>query len=388
MMNPRSLSVMKQYRSHLSLAVFFPLLTLLFASVMVTAEPSKDSASKILAEEIGSLRNARVAIEVPNSKTQLTYFAGSMSKSDLAKVARIAPNVRIVTGLSQKEALARADEAHGINGRFANPEFLTKATKLRWVQISSAGVDRYLGIKPLMNNDAIVMSNSRGVHGPAIADHAMAMLLSLTRNINFYAAGQRQAKWSRNGQTNKSIALQGKTMLVVGLGGIGTEIAQRANGFGMRVIGTRRSDRPSPDYIKRVGKPKDLLAMLPEADVVALAVPLTDETRNLLDSVAFGKMKPDAYLINIARGKVVNTDALLKALKSGRLAGACLDVTDPEPLPADHELWKQANVIITPHVAGHSKVTTKRRSALLVENLRRFGAGEPLLNVVDKKAGY
>ncbi len=128
--------------------------------------------------------------------------------------------------------------------------------------------------------------------------------------------------------------------------------------------------------------------MLPEADVVALAVPLTDETRNLLDAVAFGKMKHGAYLINIARGKVVNTDALLKALKSGRLAGACLDVTDPEPLPADHELWKQANVIITPHVAGHSKVTTERRSALLVENLRRFGAGEPLLNVVDKKAGY
>ena len=177
-------------------------------------------------------------------------------------------------------------------------------------------------------------------------------------------------------------------MLVVGLGGIGTEIAQRANGFSMKVIGTRRSDRPSPDYIKRVGKPKDLLAMLPEADVVVLAVPLTDETKNMLNTAAFDAMKTGAYLINIARGKVVNTDALLKALKSGRLAGACLDVTDPEPLPANHELWKQANVIITPHIASRSEVTNKRRSALLVENMRRFGAGEPLLNVVDKKAGY
>ena len=177
-------------------------------------------------------------------------------------------------------------------------------------------------------------------------------------------------------------------MLVVGLGGIGTEIAQRANGFGMKVIGTRRSDRPSPDYVKRVGKPKDLLAMLPEADVVVLAVPLTDETKNMLNTAAFDAMKTGAYLINIARGKVVNTDALLKALKSGRLAGACLDVTDPEPLPANHELWKQANVIITPHIASRSEVTNKRRSALLVENMRRFGAGEPLLNVVDKKAGY
>jgi phosphoglycerate dehydrogenase-like enzyme len=322
---------------------------------------------------------------MPDSKTQLTYFAGSISKSEQAQLA---PNVRIVVGLSRKEALARAGEAHGVDARYASPGFLIKATKLRWVQVSSAGVDRYLGIKPLMENDALVMTNSRAVHGPAIADHAMAMLLSLTRNLNYYGQNQKQAKWARGGGAGKSIALQGKTMLVVGLGGIGTEIAQRANGFSMKVIGTRRSDRPSPGYIKRVGKPKDLLAMLPEADVVVLAVPLTDETKNMLNTAAFDAMKPGAYLINIARGKVVNTDALMKALKSGRLAGACLDVTDPEPLPADHELWKQANVIITPHVASHSEVTNKRRSALLVENLRRFGAGEPLLNVVDKKAGY
>lgn len=379
---------MKQYRSHSSFALIFALLSLLFATVSVTAEPSHDSESKILAEEIGSLRNARVAIEVTDPKMELTYFAGSMSESDLADVARLAPNLRIVTGLSKGEALARADEAHGIDGRYANDEFLAKASNLRWVQISSAGVDRYLGIEPLMNNDALVMSNFRGIHGPAIADHAMAMLLSLTRNLNHYAEGQRQAEWIRGREARKSVALDGKTMLVVGLGGIGTEIAQRANGFGMRVIGTRRSGSPSPDYIEKVGKPQDLLAMLPEADVVALAVPLTDETKNLLDAKAFEQMKPDSYLINIARGKVVNTDAMLEALKSGQLAGACLDVTDPEPLPANHELWKQSNVIITPHVAGRSAVTNARRAALLVENLRRFGAGEPILNVVDKKAGY
>jgi len=379
---------MKQHRRKKSSAVVLSLSVSLLASVIATAEPNKASDSKALAEELGSLRNARVAIKMPEPKIQLTYFAGSISKTDLAKLAKIAPNVRIVTGLSQKEALARADEAHGIDARYAFPEFLTKATKLRWVQIPSAGIDRYLRNKALMENDAIVISNSRGVHGPAIADHAMAMLLSLTRNLNHYAQSQKQGKWARGGGGNKPIALQGKTMLVVGLGGIGSEIAQRANGFGMKVIGTRRSDRPSPDYIKRVGKPKDLLAMLPEADVVALAVPLTEETKNMLNAAAFDAMKPGAYLINIARGKVVNTDAMMKALKSGRLAGACLDVTDPEPLPADHALWKQANVIITPHVAGRAEVTEERRSALLVENLRRFGAGEPILNVVDKEAGY
>ena len=243
---------MKQYYENLSLAVFFSLCALLVTSDLAHADPSTGSKSKALAEELGSLRNARVAIEMPDAKIQLTYFASSISKSEQAELTKIAPNVKIITGLSKKEALARAEEAHGINARYATPEFLTKATKLRWVQVSSAGVDRYLGIKPLMENDALVMTNSRAVHGPAIADHAMAMLLSLTRNLNYYAQNQKQEKWIRGGGTSKAIALKGKTMLVVGLGGIGTEIAQRANGFGMKVIGTRRSNKPSPAYIKRV----------------------------------------------------------------------------------------------------------------------------------------
>ena len=369
--------------SFVGLLSLSPLLT-----PLATAEPLAPSPSRALAEELGSLRNARVAIEMPEPKIELTYFAGSISASEQEELTRLAPNVRIVTGLSQKEALKRAEEAHGIDARFANPEFLKKASNLRWVQVQSAGVDRYLSLKPLMENDKLVLTNFRGIHGPAIADHAMAMLLSLTRNLNHSAAHQRNSQWKKDSPPVASIALAGKTMMVVGLGGIGSEIAQRANGFGMRVIGTRRSDTPSADYIERVGKPKDLLEMLPEADVVALAVPLTPETQNLLDTKAFAAMKEGAYLINIARGKVVNTDAMMEALKSGRLAGAGLDVTEPEPLPSKHPLWQQPRVIITPHIAGRSKVTNQRRSALTLENLRRFGAGEPLLNVVDKEAGY
>ena len=369
--------------SFVGLLSLSPLLT-----PLATAEPLAPSPSRALAEELGSLRNARVAIEMPEPKIELTYFAGSISASEQEELTRLAPNVRIVTGLSQKEALKRAEEAHGIDARFANPEFLKKASNLRWVQVQSAGVDRYLSLKPLMENDKLVLTNFRGIHGPAIADHAMAMLLSLTRNLNHSAAHQRNSQWKKDSPPVASIALAGKTMMVVGLGGIGSEIAQRANGFGMRVIGTRRSDTPSADYIERVGKPKDLLEMLPEADVVALAVPLTPETQNLLDAKAFAAMKEGAYLINIARGKVVNTDAMMEALKSGRLAGAGLDVTEPEPLPSKHPLWQQPRVIITPHIAGRSKVTNQRRSALTLENLRRFGAGEPLLNVVDKEAGY
>jgi phosphoglycerate dehydrogenase-like enzyme len=346
------------------------------------------SSSQSVAEEIGSLRNARVAIKMPTPKIELTYFAGSLSAADKAELARLAPNVRIVTGLTRETALARAGEAHGIDSRFATPEFFAKANKLVWVQVMSAGVERFVSIEPLAKNDAIVLTNFRGVHGPAIADHALAMLLSLTRDLRFHTANQARQHWGKGESPARPIALDKSTMLVVGIGGIGTEIAQRAHGFGMRVIGTRRSTTPAPAFIEKVGQSKDLLAMLPEADVVAIAVPLTSETEKLFNAAAFAAMKRGSYLINISRGKVVDTEALVAALKSGQLAGACLDVTEPEPLPAGHALWRVPNVIITPHVAGESEVTDQRSSALLRENMRRFGAGEPLLNVVDKVAGY
>jgi phosphoglycerate dehydrogenase-like enzyme len=239
-----------------------------------------------------------------------------------------------------------------------------------------------------VKNDAIVLTNFRGVASSAIADHAMAMLLTLTRDLRFHVANQARQRWGKGESPWQPIALDKRTMLVVGIGGIGTEIAQRAHGFGMRVIGTRRSATPAPAFIERVGQSKDLLAMLPEADVVAIAAPLTPETENLFNAAAFAAMKRGAYLINVSRGKLVDTDALMAALKNGQLAGACLDVTEPEPLPEGHMLWSLPNVLITPHVSSEAEATDQRGSALLRENLRRFGAGEPLLNVVDKQAGY
>jgi phosphoglycerate dehydrogenase-like enzyme len=229
----------------------------------------------------------------------------------------------------------------------------------------------------------------RGVHAPAIADHVFGMLLALTRDLPVHLAGRAEGRWSRQGSgALVPVALHGRTLLVVGLGGIGTEIARRGHGFGMRVLATRRGDDPAPAFVERVGKPQQLLAMLPEVDVVAIAVPLTAETRGLFDAAAFAAMKPRSYLVNIARGEVVDSDALLAALRSGKLAGACLDVTDPEPLPAGHPLWQLPNVVITPHVAARAELTGERRWILFRENLRRFDAGEPLLNVVDKQAGY
>jgi phosphoglycerate dehydrogenase-like enzyme len=340
-------------------------------------------------EAIGSTRNGRVAHAIkPGERPTLTFLAGELTKEQLAELAEVAPNVRIMSGTTRQTAMEHAAEADGIDGRFASPEFIAKAPRLVWVQSMSAGVDRYLGNRALMETDRIVLTNMRAVHGPAIADHAMAMLLTLSRNMRFYEHARAAGKWAEESPPARGVALQGKTMLVVGIGGIGAEIAQRAHGFGMRVIATRRSDAPAPAYVENVGKPEDLAGMLPEADVVAVCVPLTAETAGMFGEKAFAAMKPGAYLINIARGRIVDTDAMVRALESGRLAGACLDVTDPEPLPEGHALWRQKNVVITPHVAADADLTEERHWALFKENVRRFGAGEPLLNCVDKKAGY
>jgi phosphoglycerate dehydrogenase-like enzyme len=333
-------------------------------------------------------QEGRVAIGTDGGRRPLVFLAGSLDEAQRAELARTAPNLTVHAGLSSEEALALAPAAHGIDGRFCSSEVLQAAPQLVWVQAGSAGVERYLGVPELVERDEVVLTNMRGAASSAIADHAFAMLLTLTRRLEPRLAAARQGRWERALEGPDPVALEGRTMLVLGLGAIGSEIARRADGFGMRVWATRRSDRPAPDYVDRVERPERTLELLAEADVVAVCLPLTDETESLLDARAFAAMKPGAYLVNVARGRIVDHDALLEALESGRLAGACLDVTEPEPLPADHPLWRREDVVITPHVAGRAALSSERWSAFYLENLRRFAAGEPLLNVVDKAAGY
>ncbi len=395
----------RSVRSYAILAALAAAAAAAFAQAPASGKPAAPADSKGIAaaapatdaEAIGSVKNSRAAHPVRaaapgagagGGTAPLVYLAGEVSDDAMAGLALAAPGVRIIRGLTRETALAHAAEAHGADAHLVTPELLERAPLLVWVQSRSAGVERYVGIRPLAENDRIVLTNMRAAHGPAIADHAFAMLLTLTRNLREFERAQDAGQWLGDSTGARPIALQGRTMLVVGLGGIGSEVAQRAHGFGMRVIGTRRTDAPGPAWIERVGRPGDLLAMLPEADVVAVCVPLTDETEGLFDEGAFAAMKKGAYLVNVARGRVVRTDALLAALRSGRLAGGCLDVTDPEPLPAGHALWREPNVIITPHVSADAELTDERSFALLRENMRRFDADEPLLNVVDKKAGY
>jgi phosphoglycerate dehydrogenase-like enzyme len=329
-----------------------------------------------------------IAIATEGGRVPLTFLAGPMEAAELERLREVAPNLQVLTGLSQEAALARAGDVQGIDGRYCTSEFLAAAPNLVWVQAGSSGVERYLRVPGLIERDEVVLTNLRGAAAASIADHAFAMLLALTRRLEPRLAAAREGRWERQIAGDEAIALEGRTLLVAGLGSIGTEVARRAAGFGMHVIATRRNASDKPGFVERVGTADQTLALLAEADVVVICLPLTADTEKLFSKQAFDALKPGAFLINVSRGKVVDTDALLEALDSGRLAGVGLDVTDPEPLPADHPLWRRDDVVITPHVAGDAALSDQRGDELYFENLRRFAAGEPLLNPVDKRAGY
>ncbi|HVS17774.1 MAG TPA: D-2-hydroxyacid dehydrogenase, partial [Planctomycetota bacterium] len=343
--------------------------------------PAVSPAATALA---GSPEGARAALETDGGTRSLVFLSGRMDAEDLAELAALAPNVRVLSGLSAEEAMARADEVHGADARYATPEFLAAARELRWLQSLSAGVEHYLAVEGLEARPEIVLTNMAGVHGPAIADHVFALLLVLTRDLRGVLDSARGSNWEVPAGPIAPGTLEGRTLYVAGLGGIGNEVARRGHGFGMRVVATQRTPDARPAWVDELGSPDEHLRFLERADVVAICLPLTDSTRGLFDERAFESMRPGAILINVGRGAIVDTDTLLAALESGRLAGAGLDVTDPEPLPADHPLWDLPQVVITPHNASRAELTGTRRWALMRENLRRFGAGEPLLNVVDR----
>jgi phosphoglycerate dehydrogenase-like enzyme len=230
------------------------------------------------------------------------------------------------------------------------------------------------------------------VYGAQIAEHTIALMLSLTRGLSGFGAAQATGEWKRVNNTqyngNPFMEVAEKTMLVVGLGGIGTEVAMRANALGMRVQATRNSRREGPDYVEYVGLAHEALELAADADVVVNAAPLTPQTRGMFDAAFFAAMKETAYFINVGRGASVATPDLVAALESGAIAGAGLDVTSPEPLPPGHPLWSMGNVILTPHMAARSDRFEERFTILLAENLRRYVAGERMLSVVDLERGY
>jgi phosphoglycerate dehydrogenase-like enzyme len=304
----------------------------------------------------------------------------------------IAPGVEIVgiQGLrnyaDMAEAVAGADVLVGL----CTPEIVARGTSLRWIQLLNAGADSCATI-PAVAERGILVTNLQRIQGPHMAEHAIALLLSLARALPVYAVEQSAGAFTRGFRETRGerpIEIEGKTLLVVGLGGIGTEVAKRAHGLGMRVIATRNSRREGPDYVEYVGLADEYRTLAARADVVVNATPLTPQTRGMFDAALFAAMKNDAFFINIGRGESVVTADLTAALEAGTIAGAALDVTDPEPLPPGHPLWSMQNVIITPHIATSSDFRGDRTVTLVAENVRRYVRGDALLSVVDLAAGY
>lgn len=255
-------------------------------------------------------------------------------------------------------------------------EQLPNLTSMRWFHGTFVGMDH-----PIFRQIAergVVVTNAPGVTAQPIAQYVLAMMLRHAKNIPAWEQAQRERAWRRV----ESQELTGQTVALIGLGGIGQEVARLAGAFGMRVLGMRR--RPEPIAgIDRLYPRESLHEMLAEADYIVVAAPLTPETEGLIDAAALDALRPHAYLINVARGPIVVEQALIDALRRGRIAGAALDVFDEEPLPPESPLWSLPNVIVTPHNSAASPRTFARGAQTFIDNLRRYAVGDPLLNVVD-----
>jgi phosphoglycerate dehydrogenase-like enzyme len=303
------------------------------------------------------------------------------------ELKNVTPQANIVA-VTEDNVMQQIAHADAYIGEISSAE-VRAGKNLKWVGVMSAGVERVLfppdGSRDLQNSN-IILTNNKIVQGPEIADHALAMLLMLSRNLEILYRNDQRQIW--NPRSFHGIELNGKTAVVIGVGGIGTQIAIRANAFGMTVIGVDPEDKPFVPFLKQVVKPDRLDDVIPQADVVFISVPDTPKSHKMMGARQFGLMKKNSYFIAVSRGGIYDMNGLVKALDDNRLAGAGVDVTDPEPLPKDHPLWKFNNVVITPHIAGRSDQDAARMVGTIKENLRRFVEGKPLINVVDKKKGY
>jgi len=254
-------------------------------------------------------------------------------------------------------------------------------TSLRWIQVTSAGAEFLAPLRDRLHG--VVVTNGRGIHGAPIAEYVMAAMVMLQSDFPSFVRAQIVKRWQRRPVGT----LHGRTLGILGLGAIGTEIAVRASAFGMRVRGVSRSGDPVPGCA--VAKTADkLFAVLAECDFLAVTLPLTDETRGIVGEAAFASMKTGAYLVNVSRGGVVDEAAMMRALASRRLGGACVDVFETEPLPADNPLWSMRNVIVTPHIAGMRQDYVERLVDLFVENVGAYESRAAMTNVVDLGRGY
>ena len=269
-------------------------------------------------------------------------------------------------------------------------DILQRAPKLKLVQLTSAGADRLIDSE-LARSDRVSVTTASGIHAVPIGEYVIGAMIAFAKGFPRAFRGQQENTW----RPYIASELEDATVGILGLGAIGRHVAKLAKGFGMRVIATRRSQEKrmsgaaaGEQYVDEMFARDEIPVMLGECDYVVVAVPLTEESRHLIGEAELSAMKRNAVIVNIARGAVIDQQALIRAVKNGVIGGAALDVTDPEPLPPDNELWRLDNVMITPHISGGTPKYMDRAIELFCDNLRRYLAGEPLRNLIDAERGY
>ena len=296
------------------------------------------------------------------------------------------PDLSIAVVPKDDDFRALLPTADAIVGWGVSQEEMAAAPNLRWIQTVGAGVENI--IVPEMAARGIILTNNSGVHAPNISEHLMALILAFARRLPVLIRGQLLHEWRDTRGRQGSFELGGQTLLIVGLGDIGQALAQRALAFGMNVVGVRRRPGLTVDGVAQIVTFDELPRVLPDAHHVAICLPLTPHTRGLFDRDRLDLMRPGSYIYNIGRGPIIDQTALIDALQNGHLGGAGLDVTDPEPLPADSPLWDMENVIITSHTSGATPRYWDRAIVILESNIERFRSGGEMLNVVDLVMGY
>ncbi|HEY5583988.1 MAG TPA: D-2-hydroxyacid dehydrogenase [Ruminiclostridium sp.] len=295
-----------------------------------------------------------------------------------------APSSSFIYSTYETVDLAQMQNANIIIG---NPpiEMIKGSKKLDWVQLNSAGVGDYTKDDALPGR--VILTNASGAYGLAISEHMLGVLLELYKNLHLYRDNQAQANWEYKGSVK---SIYNSTALIVGAGDIGSEFAKRLKALGAYTIGIRRKDSNKPSFLDELHFMDKIQELLPRADIVALSLPGTSITNKIINTETLKLMKKDAVLINVGRGTAIDTEALCDALENGQLLGAALDVTDPEPLPKEHRLWKIKNAIITPHVSGGYSLqeTQERIIRISANNLEAFINGRSLANIIDSSAGY
>jgi phosphoglycerate dehydrogenase-like enzyme len=370
-------------------------LLLIVAPVAVVADsqpadqaPQTTSAIQAMIDQLGLRESPVPSRELPGWSKPEKVVVRADRPDRLTELQAVAPGIEIVLVEDLAHAVVEAADAQAVIG-FCNEELFLNAPQLHWVQVYWAGVDRCV-VLPGLHQGNKLLTNAQRISSPALAEHAIALMMALVRGLDLYHGNQLKGSWQRNVGMDREdfMELEGRTVLIVGLGGIGTQTAKRAHGLGMRVIATRGSRREGPDYVDYVGLADEAITLAAQADVVINTAPLTDRTRGMFNAEFFAAMKPTAYFVSVGRGESTVTDDLIASLETGAIAGAGLDVTDPEPLPEGNPLWTMPRVIISPHTGGQSDKSRDRLFLLVQENLRRYVAGEPMLSVVDIERGY